>query len=480
MAEDFGYYQGLASVKSNVGDMIGDYERHDLRMQQNKALAESKAKLFADNLKYQNAANSFDHKLISDFVKNKITEIGTYKKENPDAMYNVDKRVVLEGMFREINDNEHTIRGKASDDAKKRLDAQLDDMKKNPNLYDQDAYKDLLDQWDNYSKYGNQLGVEAREKEGIKPFTFTTPQQFVPDLAKTLQTLGKGINQYDIKKNEDGDYWRVPDMNAVKAYKKEAYMAHKRQLEVEAKRAGITNPEAVDKWVEEQIVGGFDKEYHIGDPDAKFKKQMAWAQLNEQKRHHAAMEAPKGGGGANFSSFDETFKKQAGYTDPEATKATWGDNPPIIMYGKSSGKKIDLTGKDFFSDNRFITSEGTKFITGHIKLSKDEAEQAGIYKQGALTIDGITDDFVGVASEEKMTDKEGKTIDYIKVKYQLPIDMTKEARMRYDATIQPDKTIDVPSPTQTQTVGGYQVGSIVKNKKTGQNYLVTPNGLVPQ
>lgn len=476
---DFGTYQGLA-VKSDLGDTINDYRYHDMKMQQNKALATAKAKAFADDTTYQNAANEFDNKRIKEINDAKVREIGKFYKENPDALYNPDKLVILNQMKRELKDNPEVLRGMASDDAFKKLNADLEDMARNPDLYDQEAYQNLLGQKENYLKFGNQLGIDAAKTEGLKPFVYTPPAKFVPDLAKSLQGLGKGINNYDIKKNEDGDYWRVPNDEAVSALKKEAYTAHKRQLEVEAKRAGITNPDAIDKWVDDQIRSGFDKEYHIGDPDAKFKKQMAWAQLNEQKRHHAAMEAPKGGGGANFSSFDETFRKQAGYTDPAATKATWGDNPPIIMYGKSTGKKIDLTGKDFFSDNRFITSEGTKFITGHIKLSKDEAEQAGIYKQGALTIDGITDDFVGVASEEKMTDKEGKTIDYIKVKYQLPIDMTKEARMRYDATIQPDKTIDVPNPTQTQTVGGYQVGSIVKNKKTGQNYLVTPNGLVPQ
>lgn|SRR3990167_3430028 len=469
--EDFGLYSGLA-VKSNLSEQIGDYERHDLRMQQNKSLAEAKAKLFADNTKYKNSANSFDNKLIKEFADAKIKEIGKYYKENPDAMYNKDKRIILESKFREIQDNKYTLNGVASDDAFRRMNEDLEDMKKNPNLYDQDAYDELIKQKQSYLAGEGQFGIEDFKKNGLQPFIYRPPQKFVPDLAKTLQSLGKGINQYDIKKNEDGDYWRVPDMNAVGAYKKEAIEAHRRQLEVEAKKAGITNPAAVDKWVEDQIVGGFDKEYHVGDPDAKFKKQMAWAQLNEQKRHHGAMEAKGSGGGANFSAWDESFRnpnRPAGGGDPAGIKAIVGETPPIILYGKTSGKQIDLTGKDFFPDNRFITSEGQKFLLGHLKLSKDEAEKAGIYKQGALTIDGVTNDFYGVASEEVHTDKDGKTTEYIKVNYQLPFNVNdKTLRARYDAAIQPDKTIDLQA-TQAQpktiTQGGY---TYKLNPSTGQ------------
>jgi hypothetical protein len=477
---DFGLYNGLA-VKSNVSDQINDLEHHDLRMQQNKALAEAKAKLFADNTKYQNAANSFDNKLIKQFADAKIKEIGRFYKENPDAMYNPDKRVVLESMFREIQDNEHTLRGVASDSAKRQLNADLDDMKKNPGIYDQEAYQDLLNQWNNYEKFGNQLGAEAAKNEGLKPFTFTPPPKFVPDLAKTLQGLGKGINQYDIQKNEDGDWWRTPDSNAVGALKTEAYQAHRRQLEVEAKRSGINNPQAIDKWVEDQIKSGFDKEYHVGDPDAKFRKQMAWAQLNEQKRHHAALEGAKSEQGKPFSSWDESFRnpnKPAGYADPQGVKAIIGDTPPIIVFDKSNGKQVDLTGKDFFPDNRYITSEGQKFLTGFVKLSKDEAEKYGIYKQGALTIDGVTNGFSGIASEEKGTDKEGKAYDYIKVKYQLPIDVNdKTLRARYDNTIQPDKTVDLQSSPQTKTWNGIPVGTIGIYK--GKKVQITENGAVP-
>lgn len=466
MADDFGAYQGLA-VKSNLSDQIGDYERHDLRMQQNKSLAESKAKIFADSVAYQNSANAFDYAIIKEYNTKIINEIGTYMKENPDALYNKDKILFIQDKRRELNDNIHVLRAKASDDNKKKLDAQLEDMKKNPNLYDQEAYQDLLNQWNNYSQYGNQLGLEASQKEGLKPFAFITPQPFEPDLAKTIQAIGKNIGEYDIKKNEDGDYWRVPNKEAVTAYKNEILPRYKRQLEVEGKKSGITNPQAIDAWVEKQLVGGFPKEYHVGDPDAKFKKQMAWAELNERKRHNSAMEAPKGGGGANFSAWDESFRnpnKPAGMADPAGIKAIVGDTPKIVVYNESDGQAIDLTGKDFFPDNRYITSEGQKFLTGFLKLSKDEAKKAGIYKKGALTIDGITNGFAKQASEEKGTNKDGSSYDYIKLKYQLPFNVNdKTLRARYDNTIQPDKTVDLQSSfNQSKPVYNTSMASLKK------------------
>mgnify|MGYP000443958442 FL=1 len=84
----------LTGLAQNMGY---DQKINDLRwneQQNQRALAESegKAKMFADDLDFQNAVNEHDAPLIKEFAKNKINEIGKYVRENPDWIYNIDKR----------------------------------------------------------------------------------------------------------------------------------------------------------------------------------------------------------------------------------------------------------------------------------------------------------------------------------------------------------------------------------------------------
>lgn len=467
---DYGLYSGLA-VKGNTGDLINDIQYHDHVMAQNKALAQSKAALFANDIQYQNASNSFDNARIKSFADGKIKEIGKFYKENPDVMYNPDKLVILNQMKKELRDNPDTIRGFASDASFKQLNDDLAEVAKNPEMYDQEAYQMLLNQKENYLKYGNQFGIEAAQKDGLRPFVYSKPRNFV-NLPKSLMEIGAGITNYDVEKGQNpGEWWTKPNPEAIKAAKASAYQEHRRQIEVEARKAGIDNPVAIDKWVEQQIANGFKKHYSIGDPNALFNRQIALANLAETRRHHAATEKPKDGNGTGFSSFDEIFRKDkpAGYLNQGAAQKTWGDNPPVILQG-TSGKKVDLTGHNFNYDGRYVTANGIKFATGFVKLPLDIAEQYGIYQQGFFTKDGITSDFTGQASLEKGVDKDGKPVDYIKVNYGLPLDGNdKKARVIFDTYSQPDKTVDIPAASNDKPLTVIQNGfTYTWNPATGQ------------
>jgi hypothetical protein len=460
MAE-YGQLLGLAQ-DLQADQRLNDSRYHNLQIERAKAQSAASAQLFADQFSAEATGSVYDDPIIKDYAKKRMMDAAKIIRERPNWKYDPNTLAELKSIKNDIKGNENVIRAVAYSDAKKALKEDLAAMQKNPNMYDQEAYQEILKQFDNYDKYGNQFGIEGAEKEGAKAFVYQRPRDFVANLSQTLQGLGKGIKNYEVVKNQDGDWWTVPNPESLGATKKSAWQEHARQIEVEARKLGMTDPNMIEKWVEDQISGGFDKNYHVADPNAKFQRQLQWSQLAEQKRHNMSMEGAaraKASGSSNqptFSSFDENFKnpnKLAGYVDPEAVRKVWGDNPKIVLQGQS-GKKVDLTGHDFHYDNRFITSNGIKFLTGYVKLPKDVAEKYEIYKQGAFTVDGIASDFVGQATEEKGVDKDGKEYDYIKVKYSLPIDANdNRARIKYDASIQPDKLVDLP---QQSNFGGGQ------------------------
>jgi len=460
---EYGESLGLAQDFQSA-ERINDlrYRQHALKAAQNEA--EAKSAMLANDLQYNNVMNQHDYGIVKENAKNQIYKIGKFRRENPDWSYNVEKRAQYNNMVRELKDNPDLLRGMASDGAYKSYVTDMQEVAKNPEAYDTDAYNSIGQQWKNYLQYGNQNGYEAAQKDGKMAFVYNKPKNFV-NLPKALMDLGAGIQNYDVQKGKNiGEWWTTPNPNDVKAIKNSAYQEHARQIAVEAQKAGITDPKAVDDWVSSQIAAGFKKHYSIGDPNALFNRQIALAHLGLARQKAAGKSQ-----GIPFSSYDEIFKVPAGYINQEAARKTWGDNPPIYLQG-TSGKKVDLTGHDFHYDGRSVSANGDKFVTGFVKLPKEIAEQQGIYKQGWFTVDGITSDFEGQASVEQGVDKDGKAIDYVKVKYALPIDPNdKKARVLFDTFSQPDKTVDIPNPTQNmpETVlqGGFEYHY---NQQTGK------------
>ena len=111
----------LSGLAQNLGF---DQRINDIRYQERekqRALADVSAQqqLFAQDLDYQNAANSHDAPIIKDFAKSKINEIGKFVRENPDWQYNVDKRLMLNQMKKDLKDNSELKRGLASDNSYK-------------------------------------------------------------------------------------------------------------------------------------------------------------------------------------------------------------------------------------------------------------------------------------------------------------------------------------------------------------------------
>lgn len=433
---EFGLLQGLSQ------DMGYDNRINDLRWheQQNKrALAEneSKAKLFADDLDYQNAQNQHDAPIIREESKNKIKEIGKFVRENPDWTYNVDKRLQLNEMKKSLKDNESLKRGVASDNAYKSYLGDLQEVAKNPNAHDTEAYQSISDQWNNYLNHGNQGGLEAAQREGKKAFVYQKPQDFV-DLPQTLLKAGNSVKNYDVKKGRNiGEYWTEPKPEEVDAIKKSIYQQNGRQIQVEAKKLGLTTPQEIDKWVTDNISAGFNKHYSIGDANAAFTNGMALKnyELQKEKGQKSFSES--------YTPFDNLIdpKNPAGTIPVDLARKIWNDKPNIQVLS-SNGSKVDLTGFNMNYDGRFVKKNGIPFLLGYIDIPLKVAEEKGIYEDGWFGKPKITSDFLDKATIETTQDKDNNEQKFVRIKHEIPVNPNDQtARQMYNVQADVDKLV---------------------------------------
>lgn len=458
--EDFGYYQGLA-VRTNLSDQIGDYERHDLRQKQNKQLASAKAQLFADSVQYNNAANEFDNKRIKEINDIKVREIGAFYKENPDVMYNPDKLVILNQMKRSLVDNPEVLRGKASDDNFKALNADLQEVAKNPQMHNQLAYQKLLEQKENYLKYGNQLGLEASQKEGFKPFVYQKPAEFI-DLSKKGSDLGnnfKDLKPVTLKNGRSGAWQTVANEKSLDRDAQAFYLEHKEQFDQQHGQDGL-------KVAKELIRSGINQKFDWGDNH--FAEQLALMKLQTQADIDKAR-AKAGNNTGGFDYFRETIQnKKIGADTPERLDATFGSKPKHVIKNDDGSVTIDNTGDVFNYNGDFQdVGNGIKRLSGYVYKPLEWGKQNGILNENSWYIpfesegEAGTDYKVDGSWSQKASiidspvDKDGKSQKLLKIKTFTDVDSNSPAYQgKYNSLI---ATTDQRNAVTPQQIGGTQI-----------------------
>lgn len=461
MALEFGQNLGLAV------DLQYDKRINDLRYQQEmlkRAEGESaaKAKMFADDLAFQNAANEHDNPIIKQFAQNQINKIGQYVRENPDWETNVYKRSQLNALKNELKDNQDLRRGMASDMAYQAYLKDMQTIAKNPMQHDIEAYDDINRQWNNYLQFGNQYGQKAAEQEGKKAFVYQKPQDLI-DVPSTLLKTGKEINNFDVIKGKNlGEYITKPKKENVEAIKASLYQQHGRSIMLQARRLGLDTPEKVDKWLTDGIVAGFEPKYSPGDPNALWERGIRERELAERQQKNA----PKP---ANYTPFDDLFdkRKPAGNVPAEVVQKVWGKTPKIKVQANAIvGKNYqgaDLTGLPINYDNRYVTdTNGVRYLTGNVNVPLELAAQKGIWDDNEKM---VSEAFLGKAVRRMDGDKESVVVDVM-----IPIDPNDgTARQLYNTYAQPDKLVEALKPEQA--TGQNMPQTVIQN---GVTYTLDP------
>lgn len=152
LAQSFGYDQATA-----------DLARQQDQMRQAKIYAENKTKMLADDFDYNNAMNAWDNQAIKEYAQGKTKELGAFIRENPDYLYNVEKRIAYNNIKRELKDSKPLMEGLQVDSNVKAMTAWLQDPKNAP-LMDDDYVNQKKQEYATYLKTGSTDGVTANRK----------------------------------------------------------------------------------------------------------------------------------------------------------------------------------------------------------------------------------------------------------------------------------------------------------------------------
>lgn len=486
---EIGLATGLAQ-SMGFDQQIQDMRYIQEMMKRQQDMNAAKAKMFSDSLEFQNASNSFDAPKVRDMNAKIVQEIGDYIQSNPDWETNVQKMSYVKLLKNKLKDNPEVLRAVHSDNNYKELLKDLQEVAKNPNQHDQDAYNSYLSKWDNYLKFGNQDGEQAALAEGVKPFTYVKPKDFV-NLSGEMLNIGKNINDFDVVPTKYGGYYTKPKEDQINALKNEFMQQHGRQIFLEAKKLGMTSPEEIDSWIKNGIMAGVKKDFKLGD-EAKY-WELGMRQKEMNMKHAEAVQKVKSAN-PNYTPWHyltDDKNNPAGTISVDDFYKVWGSKLPVQITG-TDGQKVDLSDIDFKPTGRVINQGGMTFINGYYDLPLDVAESKGLYQKGLFTIDGPTAAFRDDVKEVDITDKDGNSVKAVRVKYNMPINKNdKVAMQKFNVLVDVDKLVPpTQSPEQENlaTGGGQQmfriagvdvpVGSKIRNKKTGQVGILQPDGSI--
>jgi len=497
MAEEYGSILGQA-VKIDYDQQVNDLFRYDEMRKRTQAMNESKAKLFAEDMEFQNAMNEYDNPRVKEFAASQINKIGQFMRNNPDYASNPIKMGQIKVMKNELKSNPALLRGLAVDKAHKEYLADLQESIKAPNQWDTEALKAEGQKFQNYFKTGNARGLEGLQQEGEQPVVYTRPREFI-NLPETLLKSGQMINPSMVTKGKNlGEYTRTADPNHVSAIKASIWKENGRQIDVEAKKLGLNTPEQVDKWLTDGIMAGVKTTYDPGDLNALWERGMREREFNQRQGKLDAKANIEPAGSPYYTIFEKN--KPSGNIPADVAPKIWGDTPKLSIAG-NTGSQVDLTGYKMNYDNRYLTDgSGQRRLTGFVDVPIADAKKFGIYSDSGnekTTVDGvnyesnkdsgITGEFLGKATVRSGLNAKGETEpSIVRIYTSVPINKNDDAAKQfYDSHVQPSKLTNPledgsgnSQQAQVTTYEGRKVGSIVKT--TQGDYLVTAQGYVKQ
>jgi hypothetical protein len=415
---EFGLIQGLAQ------DLQYDQRINDLRYQEEamrraKASSDAKAKLFSDDMDFQNASNQFDNPIIKQKGKEIIAKIGAFVRENPDWEGDVNKRSQLNLLKRELKDNPDLIRGVASDNNYKQYVADLQEVAKNPNQHDSDAYNSIGEQWNNYLKFGNQNGEEAAKTEGPKAFLYSKPKDFI-DVNKEFAAVGNNFKDMRVKtiKGGMGAYEEYANPDSLKTVASQMYAQNQRQIDKIAASKGMAPIDYVMAGINAHI----PKKRDMGD--YSLAKEMAMA------RYKAKM---SGGGGPEADTYKTSIvDRDHSVVSSDLMDSILGPGAKTIITSNDGKQVIDLTGinakrtgYNFYAD----PNKGVKYAEATAYIPLEQAVEMGIVKSGfgIFTDDEVAPEFNKFAKIESKEGEDGKVHKAVKVTVFNPFDVNNAA-----------------------------------------------------
>ena len=453
---EYGLRKGLAQ------DMQYDSKINDLRYneqanKQAKMMAEKESALFADDFEYNNAVNQFDNPKIKAFSQAKIKEIGAFVNSNPDWKTNVGKRAQYKQLVHELKDNPDLNRGMLSDANMSSYNKDLSEKSKNPDLFDDEAWKGVEQERQNYVRFGNQYATDeaSAQKLGVKEFQYNRPKDFI-NISEAGLDLGGKFHKFKMEAMPGGgfgSYKEVVDEDSLTVTATDHYLRNKRQFDKQAAVAGYGNgflyaKESIRPGIK---AGKFD---YGEDP---MTNRIAMARLNQENNP-----PPPG-----LTTYEIDFVgKDASMVPGEVLKEAFGAKPSFKLKNNNGTKFVNITNSevDYTGRNAYFGNgkkDGIRDVEVVGRMTPDEARAEGILSNNYIFDDEIASEWKGIAYLKTSKNKKGDDVEYVEYLTTAQFEVNNPtAAGVYNAKTSASKYQQAPKSNyqQKQRVGTYEGG----------------------
>lgn len=491
MAE-FGLTAGLAQ-DLGYDARVADLYRKQQMMQAAHEMSAKKAEMFANDLDFTEGATAFDMPLIKKRAYETISKIGELARNNPNWETDIPTLVQMKMYRKDLKSNEDVIRSMTTKENQKKLLADMQEVAKNPNQHNMDAYNAEMQKSKNYEQFGNPDGKEAAEKEGYRPYLYSKPKDFI-DINESFYNIG---NKFQDKKTRDvkggfGAFEEYANPDTLKLVSAQLYSQNKYQIDQAAAKQGMNPLDYVMSGIDAHI----PKKYDRGDYDLF--KQKALVDYKYKLENS---------GGEAANTYKNAVVNQMASSVPPSAMGRISKDSKTYLIAKD-GSQIDFTGlvepkftgfnfyahpeeverkfKNQKHDDgkaRLRFAESVSFIP--MEVAKDNGIISGGF--GWFSDPEVKENYKGKAEIVKKTGEDGKVHKAVKLTLHSPFDVNNAANAgMFNSEVMTSKQVPLPE-SNYQNVGyvnidgkNVAIGTKLKDNQTGKTVVVTANGLKEQ
>ncbi len=459
--DNFGL-SGLAQ-SGQYNERINDLRYNDEYERRVKAEAIARAKMTADEQKFQHATNPIDEAILREDAKAVFNKTGRLRQENPDWEWNPDIRAMIDNEHDSLKTHPALLRSLQYDQAMKEYKADLAEAQKNPQQWDTELMAQQGKQFDDYLK-ANPNDIRAGK---VKVPLYTRPAA-LPD-ANQVFSIADHIQAKPKKVDENGGWMTVPEQKEVEAVKNSIYAGNQRWLQVMAKRNGFTTPEQLDNWITNGVTGRVKQEYHPGDPFKILNYNLRAAGLGLAREKLNLAKAKAQGGGPVRNTYDDLIDPKM--TTPTITdedfKNVWGRNQKMVLT-RPNGQPIDLSDQPVYVYDPIVYKPKDGPLKNHPHAAVQTqpipielAEEKGLVRHKSYfskddegdwePADGFSRGQVEIKKMNYDKNNPDKTGIFVVAKNYLPLQLDNSVKMKFQqATNMPTKHRGLPDqPRQT-------------------------------
>jgi len=433
---ELGGLLGLA-VKQDRSDDIENIKYLDGLRKQNDAINMAKAKMFMDDIEFQNGSNAYDEARIRKESNAIIQQLSDLKKAHPhDYLSNIEVQLQAKQLKAAMKATPGVIGSLAYKEAQAQHNKFMQEALKNPTKYNTDQLSEAQKKFDNY---GKPESLAARGLTEEPPMYYTPPEE-IPDMEDMHRKAGDSMDadEYtDLKNGRDGAFkGRVSD-KTMTAKAQELYSQHKSAYDYLYKNV----PDKISA-IKAAIEPYSKKPYEIGE-------RNALADQKELIRFKASLEQPPVQGVSPY--VEQVLKPARAFPGADYLAQTFTTDIPNT-YTDINGKTIQNKNDQFYYDGDIIddgynpkgyTKTGIKVVPGFIKKDLAWGEDQG-YLYDPIGRSGQEGTDLEVKPEHKgkveivrtEPDKDGKVGLYLKIKAVGKVDANKPAyKNRFDSGV---------------------------------------------